>query len=477
MAEQLLGTDFEIHGGGSDLVFPHHENEIAQTEAARGEPLARIWMHNGMLQLGDGGEKMAKSVGNIHLLHAALDEYGRDALIAYFTSGHYRQPIGYSGDALAEAQRSVDRLRELGRRLDRDAPAPEGQDAYAERFFDHLADDFNTPAARAVLFEWVGEANRRLDAGDTRGGRRARGHAARAGPGEPARGRRRRGPRRRGAAPAGRARAGAGRARLRPRRRASRPAGRRGLGGARHPRGRAARARLILYGRNPVREALRGSRRGVQRVWATEAAQKSEDWLAAAAELHTADAAWIEERAGSADHQGICAEADGYPYADPGRLLADEQALVLALDEVQDPHNLGAVCRVAESVGAAGVVIPERRAAEVTAAAAKASAGAVEHLPVARVRNLADWLGQAKARAPGSTAPRPGRRPSLRPAGLPRPGRAGPGLGGKGPPAARGGGVRPAGCAAPARAGRIAEREHRRGRPDVRDLAFPQVAA
>jgi len=153
---------------------------------------------------------------------------------------------------------------------------------------------------------------------------------------------------------------------------------------------------LILYGRNPVREALRGRRRAVQRVWATEAAQKSEEWLAEAAELHTADAAWIEERAGSADHQGICAEADGYPYADPTRLLADEQALVVALDEVQDPHNLGAVCRVAESAGAAGVVIPERRAAEVTPAAAKASAGAVEHLPVARVRNLADWLGSAK---------------------------------------------------------------------------------
>ncbi len=169
MAEELLGTDFEIHGGGSDLVFPHHENEIAQTEAARGEPLARIWMHNGMLQLGDGGEKMAKSVGNIRLLHAALDEYGRDALIAYFTSGHYRQPIGYSGEALAEAQRSVERLRELGRRLDQTAPAPQDLGAYADRFFDHLADDFNTPAARAVLFEWVGEANRRLDAGDTVG--------------------------------------------------------------------------------------------------------------------------------------------------------------------------------------------------------------------------------------------------------------------------------------------------------------------
>jgi cysteinyl-tRNA synthetase len=167
MAEQLLGTDFEIHGGGSDLVFPHHENEIAQTEAARGEPLARIWMHNGMLQLGE--EKMAKSVGNIHLLHTALEEFGRDALVAYFTSGHYRQPIGYSADALAEAQRSVDRLRELARRLDPQAPAPEALEGFAERFFDHLADDFNTPAARAVLFEWVGEANRRLDAGESLG--------------------------------------------------------------------------------------------------------------------------------------------------------------------------------------------------------------------------------------------------------------------------------------------------------------------
>ncbi|MEJ7714428.1 MAG: DALR domain-containing protein [Thermoleophilaceae bacterium] len=167
MAEELLGTDFEIHGGGSDLVFPHHENEIAQTEAARGEPLARIWMHNGMVQMGE--EKMAKSVGNIHLLHAALDEFGRDALVAYFTSGHYRQPIGYSADALAEAARSVDRLRELGRRLDPGAAAPEALEPYAERFFDHLADDFNTPAARSALFEWVAEANRRLDAGERMG--------------------------------------------------------------------------------------------------------------------------------------------------------------------------------------------------------------------------------------------------------------------------------------------------------------------
>ena len=162
MAEALLGTGFEIHGGGSDLVFPHHENEIAQTEAARGEPLARIWMHNGMVRM--GSEKMSKSVGNIRLLHGAIDEHGRDALVMYFVGGHYRQPIAFSGEALAEAGRAVDRVRELCRRLDADAPAPDGLDGYVERFFDALADDFNTPAARAILFAWIAEANRRLDA-------------------------------------------------------------------------------------------------------------------------------------------------------------------------------------------------------------------------------------------------------------------------------------------------------------------------
>ena len=120
MAEEILGLDFEIHGGGSDLVFPHHENEIAQTEAARGKPLARLWMHNGMVRL--EGEKMAKSVGNIFLLHEALDQAGRDALVMYFVSGHYRQPIAYSEDALADAAASVERIRDFARRLDPDAP-------------------------------------------------------------------------------------------------------------------------------------------------------------------------------------------------------------------------------------------------------------------------------------------------------------------------------------------------------------------
>jgi 23S rRNA (guanosine2251-2'-O)-methyltransferase len=152
---------------------------------------------------------------------------------------------------------------------------------------------------------------------------------------------------------------------------------------------------VIVYGRNPVREALRGRRR-VHRVYATERAGR-EVWLGEA-EVVRAEAHEIEERCGSPDHQGICAEVQPYPYAPADSLLEADDALVLCLDEVQDPHNLGAVCRVAEAAACAGVVLPERRAAEVTAAVCKASAGAVEHLRVARVRNLADWLTGAKER-------------------------------------------------------------------------------
>jgi 23S rRNA (guanosine2251-2'-O)-methyltransferase len=152
---------------------------------------------------------------------------------------------------------------------------------------------------------------------------------------------------------------------------------------------------VIVYGRNPVREALRGPRR-VERVWATEGAAR-EAWLESVS-LQEASAEEIESLCGSPEHQGICAEAGPYVYAEADRLLEAEEALVLCLDEVQDPHNLGAVCRVAEAAGCAGVVIPERRAAAVTPAACKASAGAVEHLDIARVRNLADWLASAKER-------------------------------------------------------------------------------
>jgi cysteinyl-tRNA synthetase len=164
MAEELLGVDFDIHGGGTDLIFPHHENEIAQTEAARHKPLARIWMHNGMVRL--EGEKMAKSVGNIRLLHEALEAVGRDTLVMYFVSGHYRQPLVYNEDALADAKGAVERIRDFALRLDPAGGVPDAAAQYEERFYGALADDFNTPAARAALFDWIADANRRIDAGE-----------------------------------------------------------------------------------------------------------------------------------------------------------------------------------------------------------------------------------------------------------------------------------------------------------------------
>jgi 23S rRNA (guanosine2251-2'-O)-methyltransferase len=154
---------------------------------------------------------------------------------------------------------------------------------------------------------------------------------------------------------------------------------------------------MIVYGRNPVREALRGRRR-VRRIWATARTRQAEGWLASSGvPIATATGEQLTERAGTDAHQGVCAEADPYPYAGARELLAVPDFLLVALDEVTDPQNLGAVCRTAEVVGATGVVIPERRSAEVTPAVCKASAGAVEHLRVARVRNLADFLAEAKA--------------------------------------------------------------------------------
>jgi 23S rRNA (guanosine2251-2'-O)-methyltransferase len=150
---------------------------------------------------------------------------------------------------------------------------------------------------------------------------------------------------------------------------------------------------LIVYGRNAVHEALRG-KRAVTRLWADANAAR-EPWLEGQ-RVKTISAGDLESLCGSPDHQGVCADAGDYPYADPSTLLAGDHALVVVLDEVQDPRNLGAVCRVAETAGAAGVVIPERRAAQVTPVVCKTSAGAVEHLAVARVRNVADYLAQAR---------------------------------------------------------------------------------
>ena len=153
---------------------------------------------------------------------------------------------------------------------------------------------------------------------------------------------------------------------------------------------------MIVYGRNPVREALRAGRRRIEGAWATERAAR-EPWLREA-RPRIVSAEEIERRCGSPDHQGVCAEAGGYPYVCADELLATDEPFIVALDELQDPQNLGAIIRSAECAGATGLVICERRAAAVTPAVAKASAGAVEHLRIARVRNMADFLGEAKQR-------------------------------------------------------------------------------
>ncbi len=159
---------------------------------------------------------------------------------------------------------------------------------------------------------------------------------------------------------------------------------------------------MIVYGRNAVHEALRGPRR-VEHIWATRHAVE-EPWLQAVAlDASTvdvnvvADNDWIERRCGSPDHQGVCAQVAPFRYAYVDELLSVGRPLIVALDEIQDPQNLGAIARTAECAGATGIVIPARRTADVTPAVCKASAGAVEHIPIAKARNLADFLGEARA--------------------------------------------------------------------------------
>jgi 23S rRNA (guanosine2251-2'-O)-methyltransferase len=150
----------------------------------------------------------------------------------------------------------------------------------------------------------------------------------------------------------------------------------------------------LVYGRRPVREALRG-RREVLEVWATDRAAKAEPWLAEAQPKQKAERE-LSERAGTRDHQGVLALVEPFVYADAHELAAAERPLLAVLDRVTDPHNLGAVCRSADGAGATGVIVPAHGSAVVTPAVARASAGAVEHLPVAVVTNLARYLEEVK---------------------------------------------------------------------------------
>src|SRR5437764_1431746 len=144
MAEELLGESFEIHGGGLDLVFPHHENELAQSRAL-GHPFAQVWAHNGMLRF--TGEKMSKSLGNIATLRETLDEWGRETTLVFFLGGHWRKPIDFSPETMAQAAAQAESFRNVFR-----APSEDGGDW--EAFAAALEDDFNTPEALALMHQW-----------------------------------------------------------------------------------------------------------------------------------------------------------------------------------------------------------------------------------------------------------------------------------------------------------------------------------
>ncbi len=159
MAAKYLGDGFDIHGGGLDLVFPHHENEVAQSEGATGETFARYWLHNGMVNL--EGEKMAKSTGRIVDLATILDTRGGRALRLLYVRAHYRSPIDFSDELLDDADESLDRLQRFRDRVASGTPDP----AAIDRFLEVMDDDFGTPQAVSLLFDLAREGNRVADEG------------------------------------------------------------------------------------------------------------------------------------------------------------------------------------------------------------------------------------------------------------------------------------------------------------------------
>jgi cysteinyl-tRNA synthetase len=165
MSAKYLGETFDIHAGGSDLIFPHHENEIAQSEGASGKPFARYWLHNGMLNL--GGEKMSKSTGHIIDLDTAIATHGGAAVRLFYLRAQYRSPLEFSDELLADAANGLDRMRAFRRRCGETHAEPHA--ASIQRFTEAMDDDFNTPIALAVLFDVIREGNRWLDRGEDAG--------------------------------------------------------------------------------------------------------------------------------------------------------------------------------------------------------------------------------------------------------------------------------------------------------------------
>ncbi len=169
MGEKYLGTTFDIHGGGLDLIFPHHENEIAQSEAAHHAPLSKVWMHAGFLELENA--KMSKSLGNVVQLRHALAKVDPEALRLFFVSSHYRKELAFSDDALADAEKRMEYFYEtlqrvderLGNREPKPGPLHGDPDAHLRAFEQSMDDDFNTAGALAALSGLFGQMNEYLD--------------------------------------------------------------------------------------------------------------------------------------------------------------------------------------------------------------------------------------------------------------------------------------------------------------------------
>ena len=170
MSTKYLGQPFDIHGGGRDLVFPHHENEIAQSEGAFDCPFARYWIHNGFLNINQ--EKMSKSLGNVYTIREILERYEAATLRYYFLGSHYRSPIDFFDQGLEDAEKSMERIYETMDRLDRLVPSNGGtipDEAVLDEFRREMDEDFNTPRALAFIFDEIHALNRRLDEGKTAG--------------------------------------------------------------------------------------------------------------------------------------------------------------------------------------------------------------------------------------------------------------------------------------------------------------------
>ncbi|MBT99029.1 MAG: cysteine--tRNA ligase [Dehalococcoidia bacterium] len=164
MSMTYLGATLDIHGGGQDLIFPHHENEIAQSEASTGQtPFSRYWVHNGLLQL--GADKMSKSLGNLVSVEEALENYSPDAIRLYFLSSHYRSPLSYTDEGCDAMERSADRLRNVLREEANSNGAAMDPTPFREQFIAGMDDDLNTPRALAAMFDLSREMNRQRDEG------------------------------------------------------------------------------------------------------------------------------------------------------------------------------------------------------------------------------------------------------------------------------------------------------------------------